>query len=155
MKIRTIFIITLSLLFAFQALAQETKKVQQKKKILTQQKRVTAEATSRMRLSLRPGEQAVSVPAAAFSIDWPHTSTWSNDGSEIHAHSSGSFIAPLCLPHGAKITRIAMVCYDNDPDFNPNLWLIRKADFVPPADGPRRDIMASVNIAGAYGGYAW
>lgn len=156
MKIRSLLIFSLIIIFAFQTIAQEMKKAQVKKKPLKTQQRMVADVSHRIQIQLEPGEQVISVPAAAFLNEYPNMSQWSNHGDMVHNPGTGGshhYVAPLYLPHGARVARIAFICYDNDERVSPSLWLMRKADYIPPEEGPRTDLLASVSTSGAFDGY--
>jgi hypothetical protein len=89
----------------------------------------------------------VSVAAVAAGAQHPaSTSTdianiGGSQGRYMTAGVSDSLVAPVQLPHGATITQVTYVCYDNDATYSSNAYLVHVAN-------TNYSIVASVSTAG-------
>jgi hypothetical protein len=156
MRSRILPAVCITLLFTLPVFGQEATKTQDKKKILTPQQRATVTATQRLRLQLAPGEQVITIAAAAFINTYPNMSSWSNLGDRVHNTGSGgshNYVAPLILPHGARVTRMAMVINEHEDNVVSSVWLVRKDDYIPPELGDQTDISASIASTGVPGAF--
>lgn len=163
MRNSKIFIVVLLILFVVFAFAQEAKKPQEAKKVEEKQKTQLQQQDMRVespwsRFQFRPGEQVISVAAAAFVNADPNQTLWSNDGGSVYnrgSHGSNSFYAPVSLPHGARITRMAAILHQREGGSTiPTVRLRRHGDRVP--RGWTDDTQEMINVRGstAYEGHS-
>ena len=101
---------------------------------------ILVDGSSRSGLRLGPNEHVLSVPAAAFHDNSriPSSRNWYCSGAVLSNFDTGSghLIAPLYLPHGAKITRLAAIFRRTDRMVSPSLKVLRANDYVPLDEGP-------------------
>ncbi|MBN1148646.1 MAG: hypothetical protein JXA78_15410 [Anaerolineales bacterium] len=73
----------------------------------------------------------ISLPAAAFQ-PMMNGYSYANDGSYLWGQNSSSdtYVAPLYLPHGARITRITFYWYDSDSSLDGYLRVKCAGDYV-------------------------
>jgi hypothetical protein len=156
MKLRILTAVCIALLFTLSAFGQEATKTQENQKILKPQQQATMEGALRMRLQLAPGEHVINIAAAAFINESPSLSNWSNQGDRVGNSGPGgsrSFVAPLILPQGARVTRMAVYVNEFDDNHLTSVWLVRQALYVPPGEGRGGDIPAQVACTGVPGDF--
>lgn len=97
-----------------------------------------------------PGAQAkpkkakvMNVPAASFVME-TNTVGYFNSGGTLYITSGGPqyLRAPISLPSGVKVTKIVLVCRDNDAVWDIRCWLHRMSnDFT--TNGPIAEVASS------------
>jgi hypothetical protein len=95
--------------------------------------------------NVRTGYVSVSAVAAGAqhpaSTSTDITNIGGSQGRYMTAGVSDFLVAPVQLPHGATVTQVTYVCYDNDATYNSNAYLVHVANTV-------YSISASVSTTG-------
>jgi len=154
MRFRMLLLSVMILAMTMPVYSQSKKKTPAKKQAVQVIQHASMDASERMRLHLAPGEKVINIAAAAFTNTNPQMSQWSNQGNSLRIDRSGgstTFVAPLVLPNGSRITRLAACANELQNNYVGSVKLMRQKMSLPEGVGDDLEEIASVTFSGTPG----